>query len=294
MSGPRRALLASALAAACGVSAAGQQSVFRVDVAGVSVSVSVRDGHTPVSGLKAGDFELLDNGVPQSITAVSFETLPIDVTLLLDASRSVAGRRLDRMKVSVAETAGLLDQQDRLRLIAVQHQLRQVFPFQQGGTKPPTDALIAEGGTALYDGIAAALMRPSEPDRRQLIIAYTDGQDTLSILNLDQVQDVADHADAVLHIVIAIANPPFGRNAALPANGPLLRDLAARTGGQLFYIDFADPITDAFKTAIEEFRTSYVLRYEPTGVASDGWHDIQVHVKSGEYEVRARKGYSGG
>ena len=45
----------------------------------------------PVTGLKAADFELLDNGVPQEITEVAYERLPIDVTFLLDVSASVTG-----------------------------------------------------------------------------------------------------------------------------------------------------------------------------------------------------------
>jgi hypothetical protein len=47
----------------------------------------------------------------------------------------------------------------------------------------------------------------------------------------------------------------------------------------------------AFKQAVADFRTSYVLRFMPTGVSKDGWHELTVRVKSGTYEVRARKGY---
>ena len=74
----------------------------------------------------------------------------------------------------------------------------------------------------------------------------------------------------------------------------VLSDLATRTGGQLFRMDIAAPITEAFKNAIDDFRTSYVLRFTPTGVTHAGWHDLNVRVTSGTYEVRARKGYSGG
>ena len=77
------------------------------------------------------------------------------------------------------------------------------------------------------------------------------------------------------------------------SGAPFLSDLARRTGGELFWVDAGAPITLAFKRAIDEFRTSYVLRYLPTGVGKDGWHEISVRVKSGTYDVKARKGYSG-
>ena len=148
-------VVAAVIAAIAAVTASQQQQpVLREIVGGVTVSVSVYQGDKSVSGLKAADFELLDNGVPQTISAFSVETQPIDVTLLLDLSRSVAGKRLERLKVGVVEMADLLRKDDRLRLISVQHELRLIFPFQPGGTKPNVDKVTAFGGTALY-GLAA-------------------------------------------------------------------------------------------------------------------------------------------
>ncbi|HKW03628.1 MAG TPA: VWA domain-containing protein [Vicinamibacterales bacterium] len=286
--------VALSLASLVLVSAQDQQPVFRGGTDLVSVPVSVRTVEKAVAGLKASDFELKDNGVVQSIESFAVETLPIDVTLLLDLSRSVDGQRLDRLKYSVGETALLLDSDDRHRLIAVQHELHEVFPFQPGGSKPNVDSLKAFGGTALYDGLAAAMMRAAEPGRRQLIVAYTDGQDTISILPIDTVREIAGFADAVVQIVVPTIRGPKSTGMASVPGAALLSDLATRTGGQLFWMDIAAPIGDAFKNAIEDFRTSYVLRYSPKGVTRAGWHDLSVRVTSGTYEVRARKGYSGG
>jgi len=269
----------------------GQTPIFRSSVDGISVTVSVRQGNAPVAGLPAAAFELVDNGVPQTIQAFSVETLPIDVTLLLDLSQSVAGPRLTRLKQSVVETAALLTQADRIRLIAVQHELHEVFGLQTASARPAVDGLIAQGGTALYDGLAAAMMRAAEPDRRQLIVVATDGEDTTSILPFSVVVEIAGSSDAVVHAVVPAVTDR--RDARLVASAAALGDIAARTGGQIFRIDGNAPITAAFARAISEFRTSYVLRYLPTGVKREGWHDISVKVKSGAYDVRARKGYTG-
>ena len=56
--------------------------------------------------------------------------------------------------------------------------------------------------------------------------------------------------------------------------------------------DRSAPISDAFAQALEEFRTSYVLRYMPEGALTPGWHEVSVSVKGNQYDVRARKGYS--
>jgi VWFA-related protein len=282
-------VLITAIAAAAAASPAAQTPVFRTSVEGVTVSVSVRRDRQPVTGLTAADFRLLDNGVAQTIQSVSVETLPIDVTLLLDLSSSVEGARLERLKYSVRETTALMRPADRLRLISVQHVLREVFGFQPGGTPTRVDALTARGGTALYDGLAAALMRAVDPDRRPLVITYTDGQDTISALTPAATTEIAGYSDAVINVVV----PAVRGDARAPAAGlNALTVLAARTGGQVFLIDTSAPITASFVRAIEDFRTSYVLRYVPAGVARPGWHELTVEVPGKNAEVRARRGYA--
>ena len=131
------------------------------------------------------------------------------------------------------------------------------------------------------------------PDRRHLVVAYTDGADTISILSPDTVREVAGFADALVHVVVP-TDPDRRRTAASPARAGWLNEVTARTGGRVFAIDSDAAITLAFTRLIDEFRTSYVLRYLPTGVKAGGWHDITVRVKGGPYDIRARKGYSGG
>jgi VWFA-related protein len=275
---------------AIGAQAAQQQPVFRSGVDGVSVTVSVRKGNAAITGLTSKDFELRDNGVVQTISTFAVEALPIDVTLLLHVSRSIAGYRLEWLRSSVQETAGLLKRDDRLRLVAVQHALREIVPFQPGVAPIDTRTLTATGGTALYDALAAAMMRRSEPDRRQLIVAFTTGVDTISILSREAAEAVAGLADTVVHVVVPVGGTSSVRRSAIADAAPL-GTLVARTGGQIFPADIDQPIAGAFTRALDEFRTSYVLRYIPAGVAKGGWHDISVTVKGGPYEVRARKGY---
>ena len=51
---------------------------------------------------------------------------------------------------------------------------------------------------------------------------------------------------------------------------------------------------DAFQAILDDFRTSYVLRYTPRGGTPKGWHELTVKVtRRGSYTIRARKGYEG-
>src|SRR5437764_1788191 len=109
------------------------QQVFRSNVDGVTIQVSVRAANRPVPDLTAQDFEVRDNGVPQQITTIAVEKVPLDLTFLLDASASVDGPTLDRLKTAVTDTAALLRPADRARLIAISQVLREVFSLRPRG-----------------------------------------------------------------------------------------------------------------------------------------------------------------
>ena len=161
-----------------------------------------------------------------------------------------------------------------------------------------------------------------------MLVVYTDGDDASSITNAGAMLDVGRLSDAEVHVVVPIENArakveaatgstvPVNKldslidqataraatAAALPAgsgqlfpNEDIFTELTARTGGRLFIVDYQDSVGDAFKRILNEYRTSYVLQYTPTGVPREGWHDLTVRVKRpGHLQVVARKGYWGG
>ena len=58
------------------------------------MDVLVTDRGKVVTGLGAADFEMRDNGVPQTVDLVSFQQIPLNVFLAFDVSTSVSGERL--------------------------------------------------------------------------------------------------------------------------------------------------------------------------------------------------------
>lgn len=311
-----RFLIAAALCAA-GTAAAPAQ-VFRSGVDAVTVVVSVRQGNTPVAGLTSADFQLTDNAVTQRITSLLAEKVPLDLTLLLDASGSVDGPQLQRLKQGVRDTAALLGPDDRIRLIAISQVLQEIFPFQPRSSAVLLDALRAEGATSLYDGLAATMMRPAESGRRQLVVAFTDGRDSTSIVDESVAHEIAKRSDAVVSIVVPVdsepapaTRKPAQRNTVDSladaenltfGNGRIPRDadgvpsslsrLVAPTGGRVIALGPKDSISRVFKATLEDFRASYVLQYTVEGPPAEGWHEIAVSLtRRGHYEIRARKGY---
>jgi len=257
-----------------------QQATFRTRSTFVSVDVSVRRGNNPVADLTAADFVLTDNGVPQAIELVGMQAVPIDVSLVVDLSGSTAGQ-LDRYRSDVLGIARAIRPTDQLRVITFGISVDQLLALSPGGTVPPVANMKSIGASSVYDGIAAALIRAVDIDRRHLIVAFTDGGENASILTLDDLLAVAQRSESVLHL---------SRNAT-----DALTAVAEATGGTNHGSWLNRSMLGAFEDIFAAFRQSYVLRYRPTGVPAGGWHEIDVTLtRPGRFDIRARRGYFGG
>jgi VWFA-related protein len=281
-----------------------QQATFRSTTAMVSVSVSVKRGNAVVPNLKAADFTLADNGVPQIVEAVSMESVPVDVTLFLDTSGSTAGK-LDEMQHDVQTILQLLRSGDRFRLLTIGDAVNLAVPWVAAGTKAAVPIEAVGGISLIRDALMFALVHRPEPDRRHLIVGMTDRQDCGSVVPAALLLDVAGRSDAVMHLVdyqggggdsryrVRTCSPQAG-----PGGEQIITEAAERTGGELheqsrFFR--ASSIARAFKTIFDDFRQSYVLRYAPSGVKGPGWHPIAVNVPAAKNAtIRARQGYYGG
>ena len=271
--------------------AAPQQPTFRAVVASVAVDVSVYDGKRPVNGLTAADFEVLDNGVRQTVVDASYEIVPIDVTLLLDVSGSVEGRFLQTLVRAASDVGRRLRPADRATLVTFNDRVRELV------RDAPADRLIAatagiraSGNTSFYDALAFSLISERREGRRQMMIALTDGRDTMSVLDQRVVLDAARRSDvAIFFVALALPNMPIGVRTP-----PLLGQLATLTGGAVQELSGNADLSASFLRAFDDFRASYVVRYTATGVARGGWHEITVNVKRpAKATVRARRGYFG-
>jgi VWFA-related protein len=302
----RRAIWAfsAALVIAASARPALQTRTFRSATSLVTVSVSVKRGNTVVANLKAADFTLTDNGVPQSVEAVSIESVPIDATLFLDTSGSTSGK-VDEMRHDVQAILQMLRAGDRFRLLTIGDAVDPAIPWTAAGAKV-TVALQPVGGISLiHDALMFGLLHRPEPGRRHLVVGMTDRRDCGSVVPASLLLDVAGRTDAVMHLVDYSGSGGDARYRvrsctpqAIPGGDRLITQAAERTGGQLYEQSRffrASSIERAFRRIFDEFRQSYVLRYSPTGVDAPGWHKIAVLVPGVKgATIRARQGYYGG
>jgi VWFA-related protein len=297
------ALAAAAPAAtrATGAQAAPQQTpVFRAAADVVTVDVSVQRDRRAVAGLTAADFELLDNGVAQEISGVSYEKLPIDVTMLLDVSASVTGDVLEELRRALRQVRADLAPADRLRLLTFNMRVSRVVDFGQPASA--IDAAVAPlrggGSSAVFDSLAVALTTRDDPGRRRFIVLFSDGQDSSSITDPDTLLEVAKRSSPTVAVVLgpsAGAAPASllrtGSGRAPASVAELSEHIARETGGIVTAVRPGENLSSRFRRMLQDFRSSYVLYFTPRGVERAGAHTLDVRVRRPDVEVRARRGY---
>jgi VWFA-related protein len=261
-----------------------QNAAFSTKVEAVRVDVLVTDKGQPVRGLTPADFEIFDNGVLQQVDLVSFEQIPLNVILALDMSDSVAGERLDHLRIAGHALLNGLKKDDQAALVTFRRDvtLDADLTTDASAVRAALDEAEPAGATALVDGAYSAIVVGESDVGRALLIVFSDGLDTSSWLPSESVLESAKRSDIVAYAV------SVGR-----ARAEFLRDLTSFTGGRLFEIEKTANLSAIFLSVLEEFRQRYLVSYTPRGVARDGWHRLTVRVKRGG-TVKARPGYLAG
>jgi VWFA-related protein len=274
------------LLAAASVAAQTAQEPFKSRVEAVRVDALVTDHGQPVLGLGRGDFEIVDNGVPQQVDLVSFEQIPLNIILTLDMSDSVAGDRLDHLRAAGYAALATLQKGDQAALVTFSHAvaIRAPLAGDASEVRRAIDEAEGAGDTSLVDGVFTGMMIGESDAGRALQIVFSDGLDTASWLTATRVLDAAKRSDVVVYAVAV-------KSAAKPE---FLRDVTAFSGGRLYELEKTADLTATFKTIVDEFRHRYLISYTPHGVAKDGWHRLEVRVKRRGADVKARPGYLAG
>jgi hypothetical protein len=319
-----RACAAIAATAVAGSTAvvAQQTPRFWTSVDVVELNVAVLDGRRVVADLTPANFEVADNGIKQRVLSVTREIMPIDATIVLDTSESVTEPLMKSMLSAINRIRERLRPSDRVSVLTFSHRVRERLSLRPLPVMGAIEIGRPAGQTSLNDAIAVALAPRAVPGRRRMLIVFTDGFDSTSLLSEADVLGIAGRSSAAVFTVmreIGVTSLTSGSKDVLKVSTKLpvkfFEELAAVTGGvaqrmpgmsilrytqdnkEVIGMTRNDNLLDdAFIKALEDFRSSYVLRYNLAGVSPSGWHTVTVTASQGakKYTVRTRRGYVGG
>ncbi len=263
-----------------------QRPSFSTRVEAVQIDVLVTERGRAVRGLQQADFEVRDNGVLQQIDVVSLDRIPLNVVLAFDLSGSVTGERLYHLGRAGQTLLDALTPEDQAALVTFGHvvALRSGLTTNRGQVRAAFDLAQAAGETSLIDGTYTGMMLGESNPGPALVMVFSDGLDTSSWLAPEAVLEIAKRSDIVVYSI----------SVGQSYRSTFLRSVSELTGGSLLRIESTQNLPAMFLRILEEFRQRYLLAYVPRGVATNGWHELDVRVKRRNATVKARPGYLAG
>ena len=275
------------------------EPTFRVNVRLVNVFTTVTDSRgAPVADLTKDDFQLLEDGIPQTIKVFEKESaIPLSIALAIDTSPSTM--RDFKLETSSARrfVHSILRNEDRLSVFQVTENIDQMTHFTSDlkTIERGIDSLRTGPGTSIYDAIFLCSESLLDREGRKVLVLITDGGDTTSKADYNGALRRAQQAEAIVYSIIVVpVEADAGRN--LGGEHALIQ-ISKDTGGKYYYAEGQQQLDDAFRKISDELRTQYLLAFYPTRKISDSpFRRIQVQLNKKDpggqaYQVRHRAGY---
>ena len=252
-----------------------------------------------VQGLKAENFKLFEDYVPQEVRYFNTEsTEPISIAFLLDISGSMRQvGKLDEAKQSIQIFVDALRPGDRFGLICfADDQVAWITEFTSDRERflQRLGVQTAYGQTALFDAVAATPTLVDETiEGRKAIVLITDGNDNASRLNTFKAVQLARRVSVPIYTIgfasLADGVLPKGQTENSLV---VLKRFATETGGHMFVVRDPDDLKEAVLRIQSEMRFQYVIGYHPTRTLWDGtFRKIKLETDRSRLTVRTRSGY---
>jgi VWFA-related protein len=298
---------------------------LRVDVPIVNIDASIilDKTHQFVPGLKPGNFLILEDGVPQTITSVRIAQTPITAVMLLEFAANSYYFIRDMQNASYTFFRSLRPD-DYIAVVTYDLRTHILTDFTNNKdlVAQSLQSLIIPGfsDTNLFDALYETLDRTSRIEGRKYIILIGTGRDTFSKLTLDKILAKVKSTPNVTIFTIgtgAFVNEMAGGRGGM---GGSIRDLnyiqaqnqlktfASMTGGLSFSPVFQGELPDIFAQINDSIRNEYILTYRPTNNKNDGsyrkvkvllvdneGHPLRMEDEKGKpqkYSIIARDGYN--
>lgn len=277
-----------------------------------------------VSNLRQEDFRVYEDGIEQQIAFFAPVEAPMTVALLLDVSDSTRFSIEGIQKAAIAFVERLRSD-DRVIVVSFDENIN-VLAHVTSDKNVLRQAILRTrtgGGTRLYDAVDYAVNRLLIGVKgRKVVVLFSDGVDTVSrSISFSQSVHEVEESDVLIYPIrydtyvdVNDSNIDYlsmnrttpvmssKRETVIPGRGSSLKDhqrgraylreLAQRTGAQLYQANDLKSLSQAFANIAQELRWHYSLGYYPKIQAEKGQRrQVRVRVNRPKVVVRARSNY---
>jgi len=283
---------------AASIATSASQATFRTTVDLVHFGVIVVDKQgQPVTGLKADDFEIIENGKKQALKffAVGDPDVapPLHLGLLFDTSGSMADDLRDARSAAI-KFVNALDQAADVTLVDFDTEVR-VARFSPDAYEHLVERIRmrkADGWTALYDAMGVYLNGAQEQEGQKVLVLYTDGGDTRSSLTFHDALDLLKASDVTVYAVGYLEHQSTSGRVQQRME---LERFAAMTGGRAYFPTIGKDLEGVFDKIRQEIAARYSIGYVSSDTRTDGaWRQVEIKLVRHDLKgvrLRTRSGY---
>jgi len=263
-----------------------------VRLAVFNVSVTDNSGRH-VTGLKATDFKVSEEGQSKEIKLFNAEDAPATVGLIIDNSGSMRTKRTDVQRAALA-FIGACNPADELFVVHFNEKLIVGLPPETPFTsdfEKIRAALIQpnpDGRTALYDAVAAGLdrLKSGMHDRKALVV-LSDGGDNASRRKIDDVLGAASRSFATIYTIGIYDETDPDKNPGV------LRRIAHAGGGRAYFPQSLANLDKVWRDIASEIRGQYTIGYVPISNDNRRFRTVKIVASRGGRTLRVatREGY---
>ena len=263
--------------------------------------VTVRQGGRAVQGLTGSDFTVFDQGQPQPLAAFGRGDVPFTAVLLVDASSSMRGGRLDQALDGARAFFAAMAPLDQAKLLLFSDHILLETPFTsvQPVLTLGLRGVQAGGGTALNDALYLAAKRLETRRGRKIAVLLSDGVDVESVLSIEEARAIARRQVTLYWLRLrrdedgkkALVTSAWRDAAEHQRQVELLRAAVSSSGGRIADLAGVEEIPATLTALLRELREQYALGIVPRRTGGRGsWHEVRVEVRGG-LDARTQDGY---
>lgn len=281
--------------------------MFSSNVRLVNLQVAVYDeSGTPIVGLSPSDFEVLEDGVPQSIQALESEDAPFNLALLFDLSSSTQRNR-NQMKQVASGFLAVARPNDKMSAYVLANNwfgvISRLTSDRELLAQRIGDLPNLSGGSPLYDAMILSYGEELAklPNERNALVVISDGVDNRlygvgqpSKVSFSEIKQAASHMNALLYPVVLGPTEENLVRGSTPYEAHMrFKETAELSGGRVFSATTLDEFDSVYDDIAAELRAVYSLSYSPQNQSFTGeYRSVEVRVKREGATARTRPGYT--
>jgi VWFA-related protein len=220
------------------------------------------------AGALSGEvIKVYEDGVEQRLWSEQEERVPASLVLILDSSGSMKQTMQDVLIAAKNLVTGL-ETQDQAEIIDFDSKVKvaQTFTHNKQSLSNVLDAIVADGGTALYDATAQGITDSKKRTGLKAIVLLTDGKDENakgdgpgSTLILEQLKT----------LLVSSNIPVFTIGLGAGIDKPVLEAIASTSGGKAYYAKDANAVDKIYSEIITYLHSLHRFFY----ITHNGVHD---------------------